>query len=80
MVIKMNVEEKIKIELDKIRPYIINDGGNIDFVKFENGTVYIKMVGACAECSLVDYTIKEGIESILINEIPEVTRVEQVND
>ena len=78
MVIKMNVEEKINEELDKIRPYLYNDGGDVEFVSFENGVVHVKLTGACAGCSLIDTTLKDGIEEILMSEIPEVTSV--VND
>lgn len=73
----MKVVEKIEKRLNEIRPYLINDGGDVEFVKFEDGIVYIKMLGACEGCSLIDYTIKEGIEEFLVNEIPEVKGVKQ---
>lgn len=76
----MNIEEKIKAIIDDIRPYLIADGGNLEFVKFEDGIVYIKMLGACSNCSMIDFTIKDGIEIMLINEIPEVKSVVQVED
>ena len=75
----MDIEKRIIEEIDKLRPFLQNDGGNIEYVKFENGNVYIKLTGACAECSLIDYTLKEGIEEILINEIPEVKQVIKVD-
>ena len=76
----MNIEEKIEKTLNTLRPYLINDGGNVEFVKYENGIVYIKMLGACSNCSLIDFTIKDGIEAMLINEIPEVKEVIQVDE
>lgn len=76
----MKVEEKIINIIDEIRPYLIADGGDLEFVKFENGTVYIKMLGACSNCSLIDITIKDGIEAMLINEIPEVKNVLQIEN
>ena len=76
----MKVEEKIINIIDEIRPYLISDGGDLEFVKFENGTVYIKMLGACSNCSLTDVTIKDGIEAMLINEIPEVKNVLQIEN
>lgn len=76
----MKVEEKIINIIDEIRPYLISDGGDLEFVKFENGTVYIKMLGACSNCSLIDVTIKDGIEAMLINEIPEVKNVLQIEN
>lgn len=72
----MTTSEKIIKVLDDLRPYLIADGGDIEFVKFENGIVYVKMLGACSECGLIDFTIKDGVEAMLINEIPEVKEVE----
>ncbi len=79
MVIVMNVEERIIHEIEKLKPYLQNDGGNIEFVKFEDGIVYVKLTGACAGCSMIDFTLKEGIEEILVSEIPEVKEVVKVD-
>lgn len=75
----MNTEKRIIEIIDKIRPFLINDGGNIEYIKFEDGIVYIKMLGACSHCSMIDVTLKEGIESMLVNEIPEVLGVVNVD-
>ncbi len=69
------MEEKIKKVIDELRPYLINDGGNIEFVKYENNIVYIKMMGACADCMMLDYTLKDGIEQAIKEEVPEVKEV-----
>ena len=58
---------------------MISDGGNLEFIKFEDGVVYIKLLGACSHCSMMEITLKEGIEEALVNEIPEVKRVEKVD-
>lgn len=72
----MNEQEaKIRDIIDKLRPFLINDGGNIEFIKYENNIVYIKMMGACANCQMLDLTLKDGIEAAIINEIPEVEGV-----
>ena len=71
----MTKEEKIKEIIDKLRPFLISDGGNIEFVKYENNIVYIKMLGACAGCSLIDYTLKDGIFMAIKEEVPEVKDV-----
>lgn len=68
-------EEKIKQIIDKLRPFLINDGGNIEFIKFENNIVYIRMLGACANCHMLDITLKDGIASAIINEVPDVKDV-----
>ena len=70
-----NTEKKIIKVIDTLRPFLINDGGDIEFVKYENNIVYIKMIGACAECSMLDFTLKDAIETSLIEEIPEVKEV-----
>ena len=72
---KNKQEEKICEVIDHLRPFLINDGGNIQFVKYEDGIVYIKMNGACAECSLLDITLKDGIEAAILEEVPEVKGV-----
>lgn len=69
------VEERIIEVLDKIRPYIRNEGGDILFQRFENGVVYVKMVGACQECPLVDVTLEDVALEALSNEVPEVIKV-----
>lgn len=70
-----NAEEKIKNIINTLRPFLINDGGNIEFIKYENNIVYIKMSGACANCQMLDLTLKEGIESAIMEEVPEVKEV-----
>lgn len=70
-----DIETKIIALIDKIRPYLINDGGNLEFVKYENNIVYVRLLGACANCELIDMTLKNGIEEMIINEIPEVKEV-----
>ena len=80
MVINLNsVEEKIINIIDSLRPFLINDGGNIEFIKYENNIVYIKMQGACANCQMLDITIKDGIECAIKDEIPEVLEVINVD-
>lgn len=75
----MDIEKRIVEEINKVRPFLQNDGGNIEFVKFEDGVAYVKLSGACAGCSLIDVTLKEGIEDILVNEIPEVKSVVKID-
>ena len=67
--------KKINDVIDKIRPYLQNDGGDVKFKRYENGVVYVSMVGACSNCSIASVTLEDGIEAALINEIPEVIKV-----
>lgn len=71
------INNKINDVLDTIRPFLINDGGNIEFVSYDNETktAYIKMQGTCAECSYIDYTLNEMIKGALQEEIPEISNV-----
>lgn len=68
-------ENKIKEIIEKLRPFLINDGGNIEFVKYVDNIVYIRMMGACANCQMLDLTLKDGIESAIMSEVPEVKEV-----
>lgn len=65
----------IQQTLEKIRPFIQRDGGDVEFVDFIDGIVYIKMHGACADCTMIDSTISDGIEIILVEEVPGVIGV-----
>ncbi len=71
----MSDEEKIIDVINKLRPFLIGDGGDIEFVKYEDNIVYIKMLGACAGCSLIDYTLKDGVETAIKEEVPSVKEV-----
>ncbi|MBQ1812720.1 MAG: NifU family protein [Bacilli bacterium] len=72
---KTEIETKIKEIINKIKPFLNNDGGDVEFIKFENGTVYVKLLGACVDCALADNTIKDMLEYTLTFEIPEVKEV-----
>lgn len=69
---------KIQNVINRIRPYLQNDGGDAEFVKFESGIVYVRMLGACIGCGSVDVTIKECIEAILLEEVEGVIGVESI--
>lgn len=75
-----DVEQKIISVIEKIRPFLISDGGNIEYVKFENGIVYVKMMGHCSDCPMLDVTLKDSIEIAIINEVPEVIEVRNVSE
>ena len=72
------VESKIRSLIDKIRPFLVNDGGNLEFVKYIDNIVYVRMMGACKDCAMMDITLKDGIEELIINEIPEVKEVRNI--
>ena len=71
----MDAQEKIINIINMLKPFLATEGGDIEFVKYEDGIVYIKMLGACAECMYVDDTISSSIESTIMEEVPEVKGV-----
>lgn len=73
-------EKKIIEIIDKIRPFLISDGGNIEYIKYEDGIVYVKMMGHCQDCPMIDLTLKDSIEIAITSEIPEVIEVRNIND
>lgn len=75
-----DIEKQIVTVLEKIRPFLIRDGGDIEFVRYENGEVFVKMVGACAGCSLIDTTLQDGVANLLMEEVPGVVKVTNVVD
>lgn len=76
-----NFYEKVEIALEKIRPYLRADGGDVELVRVtEDGIVEVKLTGACVGCPMSQMTLRAGVERALIREIPGIRRVEQVNN
>ena len=74
----MNDEETVKLiqaTLNKIRPFLQRDGGDIDYIGFRDGIVYVTMVGACQGCTYAQDDISAGVEIILMEEVPGVLAV-----
>lgn len=67
--------ELIKETIEKVRPFLQRDGGDCSFDSFEDGIVYVNMLGACDGCSLITSTLESGIEVILMEEVPGVIAV-----
>ena len=76
----MSIEEQIEMTLDKIRPFIQRDGGDVIFDSFIDGIVYVKMIGACEGCALIDDTLSAGVAVILKEEVPGVIDVRPVEE
>lgn len=72
---KKELENKIKEIINQIRPYFNMDGGDIEFVKYDDGYVYVKLSGACVECLSQDETIDNNLFLMLKEEIPEIKGV-----
>jgi len=69
------MREKVEAVLNKIRPSLMSDGGDVELIDVSDGTVKVKLTGACAGCPMSTLTLKMGIEQVLKQEIPEVKRV-----
>jgi Fe-S cluster biogenesis protein NfuA len=70
------LEEEVKLALNNVRPSLQADGGDVEFVSVsDDGTVSLKLTGACGSCPMAQMTLKMGIENYLKKEIPEVNAV-----
>lgn len=72
------VLDEIQTVLGLIRPYIRHDGGDIQFVKFEDGIVFVRLTGACVGCGGFEDTLREMVEDTLLERVPGVIGVEAV--
>lgn len=70
--------EEVEKVINKLRPYLNRDGGDIELIDFKDGIVYVKMLGACAGCSMLDETLTDGVEQILMEEVPGVLGVQNI--
>ena len=75
------MKEQVEAALNKIRPSLQADGGNVELVEVtEDGIVKVKLMGACAGCPMSQMTLKAGIERLLKEEVPEVKEVVSIQD
>lgn len=70
------MKEKVEAAINKIRPMLQADGGDVQLIDIVDGVVTVKLQGACAGCPMSQMTLKNGIERFLKKEIPEVKSVE----
>lgn len=75
-IVKPNINLRITGVLDAVRPYMQSHGGDVEFVSYEDSVVYVRLLGSCNGCSQSAVTLREGVEEALINNIPEVKKVE----
>ena len=69
------MREKIEAAINKIRPFLQRDGGDIEFVDYSEGVVKVKLRGACGSCPMGLMTLKMGVEKAIKEEVPEVKEV-----
>lgn len=72
------MKERVQEVIDKVRPMLQADGGDVELVALEGMVVKVRLKGACAGCPMSQMTLKNGIERMLKKEIPEIESVESV--
>ena len=70
-----NNEQIIKEIIEDIRPYLNSDGGDIEFIKYEDNYVFVKLYGACSHCGFQDFTLNDNILELVKEQIPDVIAV-----
>lgn len=79
----MNFEEKVELvkkTIEKVRPYIQGDGGDVEFVKLEDDIVYVRVHGACVGCVALGETLKDGVEALILDEVEGIKEVRLADD
>lgn len=69
------IYEQVESVVNKLRPYLQSDGGDVELIDVKDGVVYVRMLGACMGCSMSDVTITNVIEFALIEEVPGIIKV-----
>lgn len=77
---EQDIIKNVKKVIKKLRPYLNQDGGDLEFIDFKDGVVFVRLLGACVGCSSSDDTIKNSIEAMLLEEVPGVIGVEKVEE
>jgi len=72
------MEEKIRQAIEKVRPLLQRDGGDIEFVEVQGNVVKVRLKGACSGCPMSQMTLKSVVEQTLKKEVPEIERIETV--
>lgn len=75
---KEQLMDRVETVLERVRPGLQFDGGDVELLNVEDGVVFIHLVGACAGCAMSTMTLKLGIERSILQEIPEIRAVEAV--
>lgn len=75
----MNLNERIEKALAEIRPFLNNDGGDIELVSVQDNVVTVQLTGTCTECSINQMTLKSGVEMTIKKYAPEISTVINAN-
>ncbi|HLQ82233.1 MAG TPA: NifU family protein [Pseudogracilibacillus sp.] len=72
------MHEQVQEVLNKLRPFLLRDGGDVELIDVEDGVVLLRLMGACGNCPSSAITLKAGIERALTSEVPGIKEIEQV--
>jgi Fe-S cluster biogenesis protein NfuA len=75
---EQTIFNQVQDVLDKLRPFLLRDGGDCELIDVEEGIVKLRLLGACGSCPSSTITLKAGIERALVEEVPGIIEVEQV--
>ena len=73
-----DVKKSVELALEKIRPLLQRDGGDIELVEVNDGVVKVRLTGACKGCPMSQMTLKQGVEKLLLKEVPGLKEVQAV--
>jgi Fe-S cluster biogenesis protein NfuA len=74
----LSIEQRVNLAIDKVRPGIAMDGGEVWLIKVEDGVAYVQMLGACGGCPASTMTLKGAIEAVVVADVPEIREVLQI--
>lgn len=73
-----DIKKLVELALAKIRPLLQRDGGDIELVEVSDGVVKVRLTGACKGCPMSQMTLKQGVEKLLMQEVPGLKEVQAV--
>ena len=73
-----DTKKSVQLALEKIRPMLQRDGGDIELVEVNDGVVKVRLTGACKGCPMSQMTLKQGVEKLLLKEVPGLKEVQAV--
>lgn len=75
---RRELASRVEAAIERVRPVLMADGGNCELVEVRDGVVRLRLVGACGSCPMSQMTLKSGIERVIMQQVPEIVRVEAI--
>jgi Fe-S cluster biogenesis protein NfuA len=76
--VALTIEQRVNAAIDKVRPGIAMDGGEVWLIRVDGATAYVQMLGACGGCPASSMTLKGAIEAVVVADVPEIREVLQI--